>query len=109
MNGPHEVDLTNPVRVALVAVHMVQEHDRTRLGWPRHDGKQWNPPALDFLSSDVRQEAKRVAAETLADWERCGEAFMGWNKIKHTYQGLVSSPAFRTQYVAPMADNKEQE
>jgi len=108
MHEPHETDLSNPCRVAMVATHMVHEHDRIRLGWPRHDGYPWNPPALDYLSPDVREEAERVAAETLSDWEKAGKPYMGGTKIKRTYLALVSCPDFSRRYVRPINDNEEQ-
>ena len=109
MNQPHEIELRNSCRVASVAVRLVHEHDRQRLGWPRHDGGEQPPSALDFLSPDARLEAERVAAETLSDWEKAGKPFMGQSKIKRTYQYLVSCPAFSSAYVRPLNDNEEQE
>ena len=107
MNAPDKADLSNPFAVASVAVGMIWERDRTRLAWPRHDGEEWNPPALNFLSPDVRDEAELVAAETLSDWERAGKPYMGRDRIRCTYQHLIGSPDFQKKYVRPLDDNKE--
>jgi hypothetical protein len=88
---------------------MVRDHDRIRLGWPHHEGKEWNSAAFDFLSPDVRHEATLVAAEALSDWESAGKPYMGQRKLKSIYQYVISCPAFRAKYVRPLDDNKEQE
>lgn len=88
---------------------MVREHDRIRLGWPRHDGKPWDTPKLHFLSPDVREEAELVAAETFSDWERAGKPYMGRDTIKSTYKALVACPAFIACYVRTNDHNREQE
>jgi hypothetical protein len=110
MSGEHIAELRNPVHVALTAINLVQEHDRLRFGWPRHDGKERTPPALTFLSPDMRLLAELVAAETLADWRQAGRPFLGRDPLKRTYQYLITCPAF-SRHVRPLAenDNKEQE
>jgi hypothetical protein len=77
----------------------MQGHDRARLGLPRHDGKLWDPPALNLLSVDARDEAERVATETAADWTKAGKPFLGESSIKTAYRRLVSSPDFTGKYV----------
>lgn len=102
MNCPHEADLSNPAPVAMTATQLVRDHERVRLGMPRHDGKAWNPPALESVSPAVRQEAELVAAETLEDWRKAGSPHMGRNHYRSSYLSLTSSPAFRSKYVLPM-------
>lgn len=111
MNGPHEMDLSNPTAVANLAVSMVRENDMVRLGWPHHAGKEWPLPRLSVLSPDVREEAERVAAETLADWKKAGRPHLGADRVKTTYQYLTACPAFRDRYIKPADDagNKESE
>jgi hypothetical protein len=94
MSSPHEADLRNPYPVAQTATALVRDHDRVRLGMPRHDGTAWDPPALDFLRPHVRQEAELVAAETAADWAKIGKPYLGEGIIKGAYTHLVACPAF---------------
>jgi hypothetical protein len=109
MSGPHETDLSNSCQVAIVAVRLVQERDRIRLGWPRHHPAERKQPSLDFLSPEVREEAERVAVETLADWTSAGKPYLGFNRIKTTYQYLVACPEFRDKYVRSAGDTNTQE
>jgi hypothetical protein len=81
---------------------MVHDHSRIISGWPRYDGSAWPPATLDYLSPEVREEALRVAAETLADWKQAGKPYLGQNKIKATYRYLISCPAFIEKYVRPL-------
>jgi len=99
MNGPPAAALSNPPAVVNTAVRMVQEYDRIRFGWPRHDGKPWPIPALDLLSPEVREEALRVAAETLCDWRQAGRPHLEPHRIKSVYQYLIACPAFRDKYI----------
>jgi hypothetical protein len=108
MNGPAESALTNANSVASLSVRLVQDSDRIRLGWPRHDGKEWPPAALEYLSPDVREEAEIVAAETLADWRKAGRPHLGSDRFKATYQYLISCPAF-SKHVRSLADNNIKE
>jgi hypothetical protein len=103
MNVPPQAALSNPSPVVNTAVHLVREYDRYRFGWPTHNGKEWPPSRLDLLSPDVREEALRVAADTLSDWRRAGRPFLEPHRIRTTYQYLVSCPAFIERYI------KEQE
>lgn len=99
LNG--EEVLRNPSAVAFEAMRLMHGRDRHYMGWPRHDGLPWPMPALDGLSLESRQEAERVAAETLADWQAAGEPYLTPWRIKQTYQFLINSPAFRAKYVVP--------
>jgi hypothetical protein len=103
MNVPPQTALSNPAQVVTTAVHLVQEYDRIRFGWPTHDGRQLPPARLSSLSPEVQKEALRVAAETLCDWRRAGRPHLDRHRIKATYQYLVSCPAFIERYI------KEQE
>ena len=88
---------------------MARERDRIRLGWPRVSPVERKPLRLEYLSPDVREEAERVAAETLSDWRKAGEPHLGPHRIKTTYQYLVATPAFRNKYVRPADPTNEQE
>jgi len=109
MNQPHELDLRNPRQVALASVMIVRDYDRQRFGWPRHDGKEWNRPQIEFLSPDVRKEAELVAAETMEDWKKAGMPHLGRNAIRRAYLFLTTTPAFRTKCVPPMAEDATKE
>ncbi|MFK4794784.1 hypothetical protein [Sphingobium sp. ZW T5_29] len=100
MKGEPSAGLSNPRRVTLAAVHMAQEHDRYHLGWPCWKGEEASraTPVLDGLSPDCQREAKLVAAETLADWERVG---CPWMDAKQAYLRLTSTPAFINKYSGP--------
>jgi hypothetical protein len=99
MSSPEEADLRNPYTVAQTATLLMRDFDRVRLGMPRHDGATWDPPAIDFLSPEVRQEAELVAAETAADWANAGKPYLGESVIKTTYRHVVSCPAFTDKYI----------
>jgi hypothetical protein len=99
MNDPPASDLTNDPAVVRTAVRLVREYDRFRFELPRNDGQPTKRPDLDLISPDVRPEALRVAAETLADWRAAGRPHLAPHIIKQSYQLLVSSPAFREKYV----------
>lgn len=101
---PSPSGLRNPLPVASEAVLLIREHDRLHLGWPRHNGANPATPVLDGLSLASRQEARLVAAETLADWEAAGSPYLQGHHIKAAYQYLVACPAFRTKYVAAPSD-----
>ena len=105
MNGPADADLTNPAQVASLSVQLVKEAEAGRFGWPTADGEERSRPALDFLSPEAREEAERTAAETLSDWRRAGRPHLGPDRLKRTYQYLITCPAFR-KYVRPLADNE---
>lgn len=97
---PAPAGLSNSRRVALAAVHMAQEQDRYRLGWPCWKGEEARraTPVIDGLSSDCQREAKLVAAETLADWEAAGCPWMDAHRVKQAYLHLTSTPAFINKY-----------
>jgi len=99
MNDPPEEALRNPAPVVRTAVLMVRAYDRYRFEYPRHDGSEPTPPALDRLSPDTRQEALRVAAETLADWRNAGRGHLEPQRIKSAYQNLIACPAFIDKYI----------
>lgn len=103
MNNPDETELTNPPPVVRTVVLMMRDYDRFRFEYPSHDGKGRTSPALDRLSPDTRQEALRVAVETVMDWRNAGRPFLTPQRIKSAYQNLISTPAFIDKYI------KEQE
>ena len=109
MNDPPASDLTNDPAVVRTAVRLVREYDRFRFDCPRHDGQPSKRPDLYLISPDVRPEALRVAAETLADWRAAERPHLEPHIIKQSYQRLVSSPAYIKRYVRQPDDNKEQE
>lgn len=108
MNGPEEVDLSNPLGVAITAVNLCRGGDNVRNALPTHDGSDWPPPALDYLSTEMRDVAVQIAAETLADWRKAGSPYFGLTRLKQSYQRLVSCPAF-AKYVRPLAANENKE
>jgi|GEM_PF-6995259 len=99
--------IRNPFSVAQSAIVMAREHDRYHLGWPHHEGATWPTPELDGLTPDYQREAKRVAIETLADWEAAGSPWLDPSRIKTQYQLLTSSPAFRSKYIGADAGNTQ--
>jgi hypothetical protein len=99
MNVPPQSALTNPSPVVTTAVHLVQEYDRIRFGWPTHDGREPPPARLTSLSPEVQAEALRVAAETLSDWRRAGRPLLEPHRVRSVYQYLVSCPAFIERYI----------
>ena len=99
MNNPDEADLTSPPPVVRTVVLMMRDYDRFRFEYPSHDGKVRTSPALDRLSTDTRQEALRVAAETLLDWRKAGRPGLTPQRIKSAYQNLIATPAFINKYI----------
>jgi hypothetical protein len=99
MSAPAEAALTNPFPVVSTVVLMMRDYDRHRFEYPRHDGSDPQSPALDRLSPDTRQEALRVATETLLDWRRAGRPYLGPRQIKSAYQSLIVTPAFIEKYI----------
>jgi len=95
MDVPKPGELSNPRQRAWEAADMMRQHQRYHLRWPRIGGKQWPAPALDGLDPASRQEAERVAAETLADWERAGCPRLSAHSIKGVFQCLLTLPQFR--------------
>ncbi len=77
--------LSNPYDVASLAVRLCMFHDRKRLGFPVYPDNAIRF-ALDDLTEDNRQEALRVAAETIVDCQRAGMHEPTAGDIKHTYQ-----------------------
>ena len=91
--------LTNPYPLVSKVVLLVREYDRFRFEYPMHDGSEPKPPVLDRLSRDVREEALRVATETLMDWRNAGRPHLGPRQIKSAYQNLIATPAFINKYI----------
>jgi len=98
MNQPDDA-FSSPRSVVQTVVLMMREYDRCRFEYPRDDGSVPPPPALDRLSPDTRQEALRVAAETLLDWRRAGRPGLAPHRIKSAYQNLIATPAFINKYI----------
>jgi len=75
MNLPPDAEaagvITNPVQLAGVAVTLVSDHDRVRLGFPHRNSETPVFP-LKHLPPDSRAEFQRIADETMQDWERAG-------------------------------------
>lgn len=63
--------LSNPVAVVSLALVLCQDEDRARLGYPSLSGLPYDRAAS--FSEEAMAEARRVGAETLADWERAGQ------------------------------------
>jgi hypothetical protein len=103
MSSPDEAALSNPFPIVRTVVVMMRDYDRCRFQYPRQDGREPPPPALDFLRPDTRQEALRSAAETLRDWRNAGRPCLTPQRIKSAYQNLIATPAFIDKYI------KEQE
>ncbi len=85
MHGPDAARLTNPRAVATTAVFLCQTADRVRLGYPSLSGNGFDD-RLASLSPDAQGEARLVAAETLADWERADRPGLSSDTIKRTQQ-----------------------
>lgn len=78
--------LSNPMRVAVTSVVLVQTSDRVRLGYPSGiDGKP-HDDRLPALSPDSQAEARLVASETMADWERAGRPGITADRIRAVQQ-----------------------
>ena len=69
LNG--DAELSNPLRVVLLAVSLVSDETRIRLGFPSLTGKAF-VSTLTGLSPAVQAEAEAVAADTLVDWSNAG-------------------------------------
>ncbi len=63
--------LSNAIKVASVALVLCVESDAWRLGYPNLSGER-DTPVLHTLTLEAHEEARRVGAETIADWERAG-------------------------------------
>jgi hypothetical protein len=99
MSSPAEGALTNRYPVVQTVVLMMRDYDRYRFEYPRQDGSEAPAPALDQLSPDTRQEAMRVATETLMDWRNAGRPYLTPQRIKSAYQNLITTPAFTKKYI----------
>ena len=86
MNDPEAGCLTNPMLVASTALTLVQISDRVRLGYPSGIAGKPHTDRLPILSPDVQAEARLVASETMADWERAGRPGITSERIKHIHQ-----------------------
>lgn len=73
--------IANAYRVAAVACDLVSEDELSRLGYPRSNGRPYTS-SLSALSTESQAEARRVAAETEADWERAGTPGMNRDRFK---------------------------
>ena len=78
--------LSNPYRVALTSVMLVQESDRVRLGYPLGNSSKPHNDRLPALSPDSQAEARLVASETIADWERAGRPGITATRIRTVQQ-----------------------
>jgi hypothetical protein len=65
-----ELKLTNPSKIANLSVLLCANEDRWRLQYPSLTEPFGS--VFQTLSSDVQEEARRVAAETMAAWEQAG-------------------------------------
>lgn len=81
--------LTNSGRVVCTSVVLCQNADRVRLEYPSLSGI---PPddRLARLSPDAQAEARLVAAETLADWERAGRPYLTASRFKMEQQYILA-------------------
>jgi hypothetical protein len=82
---PDPAVLSNLVRVAGSATTLMAEHDRAQLGYPHHAGSKFSSP-LPYLSEGSAAEARRVADETVAEWERAGRPHLDHARIASTFQ-----------------------
>lgn len=95
--------LSNPYAVASLAVTLCCAHDRKRLGYPCYDSKR-TTLVLGDLSEDNRQEALRVAAETIVDCQRAGSLIVTANDVKTTYQIITSITSHKAEALANQKD-----
>jgi hypothetical protein len=63
--------LSNTYSEAGRAVRVMKDADRTRFDYPRSDGKSWSCP-LEGLPPEDAAAVRRIAEQTVADWERAG-------------------------------------
>jgi hypothetical protein len=94
MKSYGESGLTNPYRVASNAIMLCEEEDKLRLGFPlclcADCRSHARPVILPTLSPDVQAEARRVAAETVADWERAGQPYLTAERIRDTHKFIMA-------------------
>jgi hypothetical protein len=95
-------DLRNPLGEAVRAVSLCRAADAARLGLPHHEGKARPAPEFDARRPKARAYTNRIAEETLDDWRKAGSPHFDQQRIKRSYQYLVSCPAF-AKYVRPSA------
>lgn len=101
MNDPEAGCLTNPNRVASTAVTLVQISDRARLDYPSGIAGTPHDDRLPAMSPDVQAEARLVATETMADWERAGRPGITPERIKQIHQFVAAcTQAPRPQEIA---------
>ncbi|MBL0114281.1 MAG: hypothetical protein IPP45_01925 [Sphingomonadales bacterium] len=82
--------LSSPYRVVLMSVMLVQDSDRVRLGYPLGSNGKPHDNRLPALSPECQAEARLVASETMADWERAGHPGITANRLK-TIQQFISA------------------
>jgi hypothetical protein len=82
--------LRNPYRLVSAVISMCREQDRARTGYPHWKGGTFRL-ALDELSPDSREEALRVAEETVADWEKVGRPGLTAKRFKTVQQHIHSA------------------
>lgn len=100
MDAPDAASLSNPLGLALKAVSVCRANDAVRLGLPHYEGKAWPAPKLGQVSHETGAQFERVAEEALADWRKAGSPHLDQQRLKRSYQYLVSCPAF-AKYVRP--------
>lgn len=89
--------LKHPYSMAMDAVTIARDHDRYRLGWPRHDGSAPATAALFGLTPDRQRESMAVADDTLAAFEAAGCPYLDERRIAETYSYLAACLRLRQQ------------
>jgi hypothetical protein len=90
LHGPDYGALTNPMRVAIVSVILCRDHDRLRLNFPLSASSEAITDVLPSLSPDAQAEARLVAAETFADWERAGRPGITSKRMRSAHQYIMA-------------------
>lgn len=80
--------ITNPYRVCSTAVNLMRDHDRAVLGYPHHTRDNFASP-LPQLSEASVTEARQVADETVADWQRADGPGLPRDRIGAIYQYVL--------------------
>lgn len=76
-------------RVASLSVHLVIEAQKHETGWPNLSGKIVTP-ALYGYSPDSQCEARLVAADVYAAWEKAGRPHVDVRCCKDAYRYLLA-------------------
>lgn len=82
--------LSNPYRVATMSVMLVQDSDRVRLSYPLSNISKPHDNRLAALSPDSQAEARLVAVETMADWERAGRPGITATRLRAVQQFVLA-------------------